>query len=89
MKKLISIMLLCTLCLSAGCGVWVEIGIDPKTGKPSVLYENNRLFAPENVTINTPDGWEIIMGEQASQKALIEGVLKLGIAVGSGGVLPD
>lgn len=70
------------LATCAGCGVWVEIETNPETGAITVLYENRRPFAPENATVRTPDGWEIIMGEQPAQAAFIETVFKAGMIYG-------
>lgn len=59
--------------LMSGCGTWVEITTitDPNTGivVVEVLYENRRPWAPENATVKAPGGWEIHLGEQASQNA--------------------
>lgn len=68
--------------LLTSCGVWVEIENDPETGKVTVLYENRRLFAPENASVKTPDGWEILMGEQPAQTAFYEAIFKAGMIAG-------
>ena len=71
------------ICLAmTGCGVWVEIETDPQTGKVTVLYENRRLFAPENASVKTPDGWEILMGGQPRQAAFYEAIFKAGMIAG-------
>ncbi len=79
MKK--TMLLLAVLVLLAGCGVWVEIETSPD-GTITVLYENRRPFAPENATVRTPDGWEIIMGEQPAQAAFYERIFKAGMIYG-------
>ncbi len=77
----VAYLMLCVWALT-GCGVWVEIETDPATGKVTVLYENRRLFAPENASVTTPDGWKILMGEQPAQAAFYEMIFKAGMIAG-------
>lgn len=66
-----------------GCGVHAEL-VKPDG---TAIYYNRGWLSPENVTVEG-EGIKITIGEQAAQKALIEGVLKMGIAAGGGGVVP-
>jgi hypothetical protein len=81
------------LCIALGamiCMVMTGCGVHAELEKPdgTRIYYNRGWLSPENVTVEG-EGISITIGEQASQKAMIEGVLKLGIAVGSGGVVPE
>lgn len=82
MKK--TMLLVAVLVLLAGC---IHGEIEWPDG-PSIYYSRSGL-SPENVTIRAnPDGtFEVVIGEQASQRAMIGDVLKLGIAIG-GGIVP-
>lgn len=89
---LLGVIMFCLLCIGLGIMICVAItgcGVHAELVKPdgTTIYYNRGWLSPENVTVEG-EGIKITIGEQAAQKALIEGVLKMGIAIGSGGVVP-
>ncbi len=86
---LMVVCILLALCLgTCGCGVHAEIDYNPVTEKWEVYYANDRLFAPENVVIVAPNGWKVVMGEQATQREFYGGLIRLG-ATWAGAVEPE
>jgi len=80
MKMLISLIM---ILLIVGCGVHAELEKPDGTK----IYYNRGWLSPENVTIKA-EGFEVTIGEQAAQKAMIESLIKLGITIGSGATVP-
>lgn len=54
-----------------GCGTHAELTYNPVTGVWDIYYHNNRPLGPENVTLTTPNGVSLVIGEQATQNAVI------------------
>ncbi len=70
---LIIAILLCVVfwVLLCGCGTHAELKYNPVTGVWDIYYHNNRPLGPENVTLTTPNGVSLVIGEQATQNAVI------------------
>ncbi len=66
----IVVLVLVALMLS-GCGVHAELTYNPETGVWDVYYHNTRALTPENITVTLPDGATLVIGEQATQNAVI------------------
>lgn len=71
--------ILLVMALACGCGAHIEMTYNPATETYDVYYWNNRPFAPENATIKKEgDDWEVSLGEQPTQAAAAESLIRLG-----------
>ncbi len=84
--KFVIVAALCILfwCLMLGCGTHAELAYNPVTEVWDIYYHNNRLFAPEDITIKSPDGWTFIIGEQAGQRDFYGSLIGLGASMAGG-----